>query len=141
MSLKKLLERQNKQDDDYYAGRIKAERYDRLAETVEAQINETKQAILYIEREIEKIQSTVIINKEIIIEALTNFDNLFEEASNEAKRSLLRSLIKEIHVETDRKSIKSIVFWFAEDDGLAHTALPVSEERRTVSQVTASFSE
>jgi site-specific DNA recombinase len=82
-SLKKLLERQKKQDDDYYAGRIKAERYDRLAETLETQIKETKQAILYIEREIEKIQSTVIINKEIIIEALTNFDK-----SEERRRGL-----------------------------------------------------
>jgi len=132
LSLKKLLDRQKKQDDDYYAGRIRAERYDRLAETLEAQISETKQNILYIEREIEKIQSTVIINKEIIIEALTNFDNLFEEATNEEKRALLRALIKEIHVESDRKSIKNIVFWFTEDDGIANNDLPVSEERRTV---------
>jgi len=29
--LKKLLDRQRKQDDDYYSGKIKAERYDRLA--------------------------------------------------------------------------------------------------------------
>ncbi|GIP36519.1 hypothetical protein J2TS4_57290 [Paenibacillus sp. J2TS4] len=62
---------------------------------------------------------------------------MFEEATNEEKKALLRALIKEIHMESDRKSIKKIVFLFSEDDGLAQAALPVSEERRTVSQVTA----
>jgi site-specific DNA recombinase len=75
----------------------------------------------------------VIINKELIIEALNNFDNLFEEATNEEKRTLLRALIKEIHMEADRKSIKNIVFWFTEYDKFMNTALPVSEERRTLS--------
>jgi site-specific DNA recombinase len=135
LSLKKLLNRQNKQDDDYYSGKIKAERYDRLAETLEAQITETKQAILYIEREMEKTQNSVIISKEVIFEALTNFDNLFAVATNEEKRSLLRALIKEIHVETDRKNIKNIVFWFTEDDQDSNNALPLCEERRTVPQV------
>ncbi|MCR2805404.1 recombinase family protein [Paenibacillus soyae] len=133
VELKKLLDRQKKQDDDYYSGKIKAERYDRLAETLEGHISEAEQAISYIERELEKIRSTVFINKKIIIEALTNFENLFGEATNEEKRALLRALIREIHVEADRKSIKNIIFWFSEDDGFAQAALPVSEERGTVS--------
>ena len=62
-----------------------------------------------------------------------NFDSLFKDATNEEKRTLLRALIKEIHVETDRKSIKNIVFWFTEDDGKsAFNALPKEEERRTL---------
>ncbi len=32
-------------------------------------------------------------------------------------------------MEADFKSIKNIVFWFAENDGLDQTALSVSEER------------
>ncbi len=139
MTLKKLLEKQKQQDADYYAKDLTASLYNRLSETIEAEINEHKQVITYIEREIEKLQSTIIINKEIIVEALTNFDNLFEEATNEEKRMLLRALIKEIHMEADRKSIKNIVFWFTEDDGFSQTALPTNAERRTVSQVSITF--
>lgn len=62
------------------------------------------QEVTHIESEIEKLQSTVSINRELIIEALTNFDDIFEEATKE-KSSLLRALIKEIHVEADRKSV------------------------------------
>lgn len=38
-------------------------------------------------------------------------------------------------MESDRKSIKNIVFWFTEDDGLTQSALPEQRERRTLSQV------
>jgi len=139
MSLKKLLDKQKKQDSDYYDEKISAVLYNRLSETLEAEINEKKKVIVYVEHEIEKQQSTVMINKEIIIEALTNFDSLFTESSNEEKKALLRALIKEIHVEADRKSIKNIVFWFSEEDGIAQDALLDSEMRRTISQVTAAI--
>ncbi|GIO12187.1 hypothetical protein J19TS2_17420 [Cohnella xylanilytica] len=131
-SLKKLLEKQRKQDDDYYANVISATVYNRLSEAVEAEIIQQQQIVANIEREIDKVQSTVILNKEIIVEALKNFDELFDAATNEEKRSLLRALIKEIHMESNRKSIKNIVFWFTEDDGLAQTALPEQGTRRTV---------
>lgn len=89
--------------------------------------------ITYLEREIEKLQSNVILNKNIIVDALKSFEDMFEEATNEEKRALLRALIKEIHMEADRKSIKNIVFWFMEDDSFMKSALPVSDVRRTVS--------
>ncbi|GGD85121.1 hypothetical protein [Paenibacillus nasutitermitis] len=100
-SLRKLLEKQKKQDADYYASEIKASLYSRLSETVEAEIEESSKVITHMEREIEKLQSTVVINKEVIIEALNNFDSLFEEATNEEKRTLLRALVKAIHMEAD----------------------------------------
>ncbi|WP_256759566.1 hypothetical protein [Cohnella sp. WQ 127256] len=134
-SLKKLLDKQQKQDTDYYAGEIRAALYNRLSEEVEDKINEVKQVITYLEREIEKLQSNVILNKDIIVDALKNFEDMFEEATNEEKRALLRALIKDM--EADRKSIKNIVFWFTEDDSFTEIALPVSDVRRTVSQVTA----
>lgn len=137
LSLKKLLEKQKQQDDDYYAKKISVSLYNRLSETVENEIYETRQAMQHIEREIEKLQSTLFINKEIILEALANFDELYEDATNEEKRTLLRALIKEIHVEADRKSIKNIVFWFTEGGEFMQSVLPTNEERRTVSQVTA----
>ncbi|WP_253298070.1 recombinase zinc beta ribbon domain-containing protein [Paenibacillus sp. MSJ-34] len=138
-SLKKLLDKQKKQDSDYYAGEIRAALYNRLSEAIEDEINKVGQSIAHLKREIEKLESKVILNKDIIIEALQNFEVLFKEATNDEKRSLLRALIKEIHVEADRKSIKNIVFWFTEDDSFSHFALPVSDVRRTVSQITASF--
>lgn len=131
-SLKKLLEKQLKQDNDYYSNTITAAVYSRISEKLGNDIIECKQVITHIEREIEKLHSKVIINKEIIIEALTNFDNMFEEATNEEKRALLRALIKEVHMEADRKSIKNIVFWFTEGDSLTESALPVSDVRRTL---------
>lgn len=128
-SLKKLMDKQKKQDDDYYSNVIKATVYNRLSETVETEIVQQQQIIKHIEREIDKVQSTVILNKEIIVEALKNFDELFDQATNEEKRALLRALIKEIHMDSDRKSIKNIVFWFTEDDGLEQSALPEQRER------------
>lgn len=89
--------------------------------------------IASLEREIEKLQLSVILNKDIIVDVLENFDALFVEASNDEKRAFLRALIKEIHMEADRKSIKNIVFWFTEDDSFTHFALPVSDVGRTES--------
>lgn len=65
-SLQKLLEKQRKQDDDYYANAIKEALYNRLSEAVETEIVQQQQIITHIEREIDKVQSTVILNKEII---------------------------------------------------------------------------
>lgn len=132
-SMKKLLEKQTKQDSDYYDEKINASIYNRLSEKLEVEISEHRNAVAYLEREIEKMQAKVSINKEIIIEALTNFDNLFESATNEEKKALIRALIKEIHVEADRESIKNIVFWFSEDDTIMPSVLPLQETRRTVS--------
>lgn len=64
---------------------------------------------------------------------------MFEDATNEEKRTLLRALIKEIHVEADRKSIKNIVFWFTEGGEFMDSVLPINEERRTSPQPTESF--
>ncbi|MHA7578827.1 hypothetical protein ACX12E_00400 [Paenibacillus vandeheii] len=132
-SLKKLLEKQNKHD----ANEIIASQYSRLSEKVESEIEESNQVITHLEREIEKFQSTIIINRELIIEVLTNFDDMFEGATNKEKRALLRALIKEVHMEADRKSIKNIVFWFTEDDYYIKSAMSVSEVRGTLPHVTA----
>lgn len=83
---------------------------------------------------LEKLQSTIVINRVLIIEVLTNFDDIFEEATNDEKGALLRALIKEIHMGTDRKSIKNIVFWFTEGDYFIKSAIPVSDVPGTVSQ-------
>jgi hypothetical protein len=58
--LKKLLEKQKKQDDDYYSNTITAAVYSRLSENLENDIIKCKQVITHIERMIEKLHSKVI---------------------------------------------------------------------------------
>ncbi|QAV11879.1 hypothetical protein EB820_00540 [Brevibacillus agri] len=89
-----------------------------------------------IRSQIEQIQKSISthtsvfqISREFIIEALKDFNNLSETADNEMKRALLRSLIKSIEVESNRKDIKSIVFWFTEDDTFTKFVLPENELR------------
>lgn len=72
--------------------------------------------------------------------ALKDFDKLYDIADNQTRKVLLRSLIKKIEMNKDRKTINSITLWFEEgntpspppplffDDGF-----PVSEVQRTVS--------
>lgn len=133
INLKKIQDKQSKQDSDYYASKISANVYNRLSAMTENELNECNQIIEYLNKEIENTKPSVIINQKVIIEALQNFDVLYEGATNKEKRSLLRALIKEVHMEADRKSIKNIVFWFSEDDLLLKSALPLSEVRGTLS--------
>lgn len=138
-NLKKLLDWQEELDNKYFCCEINAAQFNRLSTKNEEEIEKAQQAIAYLEREIDKLQVKVNLNKETIIEALQNFEELFNGATNEEKRALLRALIKEIHMESDRKSIKNIVFWFSEDDSFSKFALPDSELGRTVSQITVSL--
>jgi site-specific DNA recombinase len=123
----KLEEKQKKLDADYFNG-LSPDTYDRLSNNLQDEIKITKEVIANIERELEKATSGFNIDKETVIEALKNFDKLFECATNEEKRVLMKALIKRIEMEPNRKDIKTIVFWFSEDNGL-----PVKTIRRTVS--------
>lgn len=81
------------------------------------------------------------IDEKIVNEALANFGELFDDASNENRKVLIRSLIKKIKMEPDRKDIKRIVFWFLEDNAISlSNALPVNEARRTIPQLNEVFS-
>lgn len=70
------------------------------------------------EEEIEDLKSEATISKDTIYQALENFDNLYETATNEEKKLLLRAIIRKIEVEPNRKYIKQITFWFDFDDAL-----------------------
>lgn len=128
--LLKLEEKQKKLDADYFNG-LSPDTYDRLSNNLQDEVKVTKEVIANIEREIDKATSAFKIDQDTVIEALKNFDKLFECATNEEKRVLMKSLIKRIEMEPNRKDIKTIVFWFSEDNGL-----PVKTIRRTLSQMT-----
>jgi len=66
----------------------------------------------------------------VVIAALTNFNALFYKADSHEKRMLVRALIKEIHMEENRKDIKRVIFWFSSDNDL-----PSNNMGRTVPQV------
>jgi site-specific DNA recombinase len=51
-----------------------------------------------------------VITKETVIEAFRNFSALYDMASNEQKKALIRAIIKKIEVEPNRKDIKRITF-------------------------------
>lgn len=83
---------------------------------------------------------TINIDKELIMVALKDFDKLYDIADNQTRKVLLRSLIKKIEMNKDRKTIKSITLWFEEGNAPSpppplffDNGFPVSEVRRTVS--------
>ncbi|OAJ74713.1 hypothetical protein AYJ08_08115 [Brevibacillus sp. SKDU10] len=78
-------------------------------------MNEKKSAV---ERESDTKADCVVITKEAIIEALRNFSALYDTATNEQKKQLIRAIIKKIEMEPNREDIKIITFWFDFDDAL-----------------------
>lgn len=109
---------------------MQAEAYNEAIIAVNKKIEEAERTIHVIQVGLEKKSANYAINKELIIEAMQNFEVMFEIADNEEKKQLIRALVKRIEVEPDRKSLKSIVFWFSEDN-----ALPLNDTRRTIPQV------
>lgn len=136
--IKKSKEEQSNLDKQLLSGDkgLKIEHYNRISDLIQERINELKLNIANIERQIERNDSNYILNKEIIINTLKSFDTLFEKANGEEKKLLIRSLIKNVEMEQDRKEIKSIAFWFSEGNGpIPPNDLPPSKVRRTVPQV------
>lgn len=124
--LNSLLDNQAKLDRDYFGNKIEASNYNRLSKNVQFQIEEFQQKVIQQKREIEKLSSS-IIDKEVVKNALLNFNELFQKAEDEEKKMLVRALIKEIQMEENRKDIKRITFWF-----FSESALPSSKGSRTV---------
>lgn len=128
----KELNRLQKRKEDFnqglLSGTMQAEAYNEAIIAVNKKIEEAERTIHVIQVGLEKKSANYAINKELIIEAMQNFEVMFEIADNEEKKQLIRALVKRIEMEPDRKSLKSIVFWFSEDN-----ALPLNDMRGTVS--------
>ncbi|MFF2157183.1 recombinase family protein [Paenibacillus chitinolyticus] len=130
--LKKINEKQSQLDEDYYSKEISASVYSKLTEKLEIERHQVQCVIQNIEREIERAKDAVHINKDLVHEALKQFNEMFNGASNEEKKALLRALVKEVHMESDRKTLKKIVLWFLEDDDFTESGLPVGEAGRAL---------
>ncbi|NRD80039.1 recombinase family protein [Bacillus sp. BRMEA1] len=124
--LNSLLSKQIKLDSDYFDEKIETQLYNRLSNELQIQIDEFKKKVSKQSREIEKVSAQNNINKEVVVAALHNFNELFNKADSEEKKMLIRALIKEIHMENNRKDIKKITFWFSSE-----SVLPSNEASRT----------
>lgn len=123
--LGKAYDKRKKLDNDYFEGNIESSTYNRLMNELQLEINKLKRNIRESEREI--IKNDSIINKEEVIHVLTNFNKLFKIVNDEEKKLLIRSLIREVRMEANRKDIKEITFWFLPD-----SILPSNKVRRTL---------
>lgn len=117
-SLEKKKAHLDKLNSDYFSGKIGAMIYNMHAESILNEITEIEERNRWIEREFEDLQTETMITNETIYKALENFDCLYETATNEQKKLLIRAIIKKIEVESNRKDIKNITFWFDFDDAL-----------------------
>ncbi|MCZ7522781.1 recombinase family protein [Bacillus pacificus] len=124
---KQFIKKLNK---DYFDEKIRVETYTELSEPLREEMVELEREKSKLDRKIES--SEIPITKEMVIKALENFTNLYENATYEQKKSLLRAIIKIIEVQPNRKEIKGITYWFDCDNG-QDDALLVSKEGRTVS--------
>ncbi|KPV44517.1 recombinase family protein, partial [Alicyclobacillus ferrooxydans] len=103
---------------DYFDERISPEAYNELSERVRKEVTELQLQRSQLDRKYEEQTSHSVITKRDVMDALSNFDVLYDKASNEEKKSLIRAVIKKIEVEPNRKDIKKITFWFDYDDAL-----------------------
>lgn len=126
--LERLNIRKSETNQSFISGDIEATAYNEITMALVQKIEDTERTIHNLNVEIEKKSSKYNITETMITDALQNFETAFERAGNEEKKQLIKALIKKIEVEPDRKRLKSIVFWFSEDD-----ALPLNDTRRAVS--------
>ncbi|MEC2074005.1 recombinase family protein [Alkalihalophilus marmarensis] len=124
--LKKAYDKRSKLDNDYFEGNIESSTYNRLMSDLQKEIEKLERNIRKSESEITRNESS--IDKDEIIYTLKNFNKFFAIVSDEERKLLVRSLIKEIHMEENRKDVKKITFWFSSDN-----VLPSNKARRTVS--------
>lgn len=108
---KELIERRSKLDEDYFMGNIESTTYNRLMIGIEKQIKDIERGIRRLEQEITSNEEKV--DKDLILDTLKNFEQFFALVSDEERKLLIRSLIKEIQMEENRKDVKEITFWFS----------------------------
>ncbi|WP_159883423.1 hypothetical protein [Paenibacillus puerhi] len=132
--LKLQVENKTKQidslDERYLNGEISSDDYNRLITKAQSQLAEANELLAKTERKLTRLDHGSQINSQMVVEILKDFDSLFEVADDKEKKVLIRSVIKSVHVSTDRKKLERISLWIGDD-----LSVPASCERRTVSQV------
>lgn len=128
----KQLKKLKSEQDTYYSYLGDEEKKKKLSEdklfeiirNIDIQIVSTKNALeeLYIKKD---SLSEEVLNYENIALMLKNFDKVFESASEEQRKDLFHSLIKEIKVIQSKdiweRKASEIVLWFDNKDIMAYT--------------------
>lgn len=91
--LKKVYNIRSKLDNDYFDNKIAGNTYNRLMNDLQVEIECIEVNIRNHDNEITRNVDTM--DKEEVINVLKNFTKLFEKASDEEKKLLIRALIKE----------------------------------------------
>ena len=120
--LKKVINKRSKLDNDYFEGELNSGIYNRLMVDVQKEIEQLERTIRKSEDEIS--ENKAAIDKEQVIYILKHFNEFFEKVNNEEKKLLMRSLIKEIRMNENRKDIEKMTFWFS-----PVLSLPSNKER------------
>ncbi|MNC56274.1 hypothetical protein D3C75_1058570 [compost metagenome] len=132
--LKLKVENKTKQidslDERYLNGEISSDNYNRLITKAQSELAEVNELLAKTERKLARLDYGSQINSQMVVEILKDFDSLFEVADDQEKKVLIRSVIKSVHVSTDRKKLERISLWIGDD-----LCVPASCERRTVPQV------
>ncbi|HFK1424863.1 MULTISPECIES: recombinase family protein [Bacillus cereus group] len=126
--LKKQKAKREHLDDKFFDESITVENYNRLVEKVNQSIESLEKKIITLKSELEEKSPLIDVKPNELKKFFNDFNKAFQVATSEQKKTLVRSLIKEIIVTPDRKDIKHISFWFFDDDDL-----PSNPSRRTVS--------
>ncbi|NKI20355.1 hypothetical protein HFN20_03740 [Paenibacillus dendritiformis] len=132
--LKLQVEKQTKRidwlDERYLNREINSDDYNRLITKEQSELAKAYELLAKTERKIARLDYESQINSQMVVEILKDFDSLFETADDQEKKVLIRSVIKSVHVSTDRKKLERISLWIGDD-----LSVPASCERRTVSQI------
>lgn len=108
--LKIQNEKREKAFNEYDNNEMSAPIYNQTLERINGRIETIEVSIHNLNKEIAKTTQNNNLSKDLVSEALLNFNELFAIASAEERKMLVRSIIKEIEVEEDRKEIKKITF-------------------------------
>lgn len=126
--LKKQKAKQEQLDNKFFDESITVENYNRLIEKVNQSIESLEKKVRALKSKLEEKSPLADVRPAELKKFFTNFNEVFGVATNEQKKALARSLIKEIVVTPDRKDIKHISFWFLDGDDL-----PSNPLKRTLS--------
>ena len=112
--LKDRLDKQDKLLDSHLSGMMSPHTFQRKNKDLEQEIAEIEKDIESLSMRKLSVSHPLFMDKDNLLEQLESFTEVYEHASQDQKRKLMKALIKEIQMTADRKQVKSITFWFAE---------------------------
>lgn len=108
--LRQLIDKRSKLDQDYFDNIIDSSIYNRLVLQLESEYKAVEETLKDSEKQVNRNMD--LVSKDQIIYVLKNFNSLFNTVTNEEQKLLIKTLVKQVKVEENRKDIKEIDFWY-----------------------------